>query len=66
MQMRSKASMKSKIAGGNARGENGLQSLTEYYQELFDIEENINHYSQDEYQNARRKFVKYFITNRLL
>ena len=35
--------------------ENGLQSLVAYYQDLFEIEENHNHYNRNEYQNAKRK-----------
>lgn len=47
-----------------SKGENGLHNLALYYQSLFDIEENINHYSKNEYQNAKRKFVKYLMNNR--
>lgn len=45
---------------------NGLQNLVAYYQSLFDREENIDHYSPDDYQNARRKFVKYLLHNRAI
>ena len=48
------------------RNESGLQKLAAYYQSLFDIEENFNYYSTDEYQNAKRKFVKYLMNNRAL
>ena len=44
--------------------DNGLQNLVAYYQSLFDREENIFHYSPDDYQNARRKYVKYLLKNR--
>lgn len=56
--------MKPKMIGNDVKIENGLQSLVAYYQSLFDIEENVNYYSSDEYQNAKRKFVKYFMKNR--
>jgi len=46
--------------------ENGLQNLVVYYQKLFDIGENFNHYSSNDYQNAKRKFVKYLMNNRAL
>lgn len=39
--------------------ENGLQRLVAYYQNLFDRDENLKYYSPDDYQNARRNFVKY-------
>ncbi|TKB06365.1 hypothetical protein [Desulforhopalus sp. IMCC35007] len=41
------------------QNENGLQRLVAYYQNFFDRDENLKHYSPDDYQNARRKFVKY-------
>jgi hypothetical protein len=48
----------------DTRDENGLQSLAMYYQSLFDIEENLNHYSWNDYQSAKRKFVKYLMKSR--
>jgi hypothetical protein len=53
-----------KMAGRDARDENGLQNLAMYYQSLFDIEENVKHYSRNDYQNAKRKFVQYLMKNR--
>ena len=50
----------------NKKSENGLQKLVLHYQSLFDIEENYNYYSRNEYQNAKRKFVKYLLNNRML
>ena len=43
--------------------ENGLVNLVRYYQNMFDREENILYYSPDNYQNAKRKFVKYSLEN---
>ena len=45
---------------------NGLKKLVIYYQDLFDIKENLNHYSPSDYQNAKRRFVKYLLKNRHL
>ena len=56
----------SRVQGREEKSENGLQSLVAYYQGLFDIEENLNHYSRNAYQAAKRKFVKYFIQNRAI
>ena len=57
---------KSGVNGRDTKGENGLQNLVAYYQSLFDIEENLNYYSSNAYQDAKRKFVKYFMKNRAL
>ncbi|TKB26805.1 hypothetical protein FCL47_06335 [Desulfopila sp. IMCC35006] len=65
MQNFSEATAKSK-GMDHTKSENGLQKLAEYYQSLFDIEENFNYYSRNEYQNAKRKFVKYLMNNRVL
>ena len=66
MQNFTKTTTKLKIPGKDVRNENGLQSLAAYYQSLFDIEENFNHYNSNEYLNAKRKFVKYLMNNRAL
>ena len=63
MQNFSEATSKSKVIDNN-KSENGLQKLAEYYQSLFDIEENFNYYSRNEYPNAKRKFVKYLMNSR--
>lgn len=55
---------KPKTACKDLKRETGLQKLAAYYQSLFEIEENVNYYSNDEYQNAKRKFVKYLMNNR--
>lgn len=46
-------------------GVNGLSSLVEYYQNLFEREENIDYYNPDDYQNAKRKFVKFMVNTRV-
>ena len=48
------------------KSENGLQNLVAYYQKLFDIQENVDHYSPTDFQNAKRSFVKYLLKNRPL
>lgn len=45
---------------------NGLQRLVAYYQNLFERDENLNHYSPNDYQNAKRKFVKYLLDSRVM
>lgn len=62
MQNFSEATTKSNTVSN--KRENGLQKLAEYYQSLFDIEENFNYYSRNAYQNAKRKFVKYLMNSR--
>jgi len=42
----------------------GIQLLLEKYRELFRIPENLNHYSEIDYKNAERKFLKYSVTER--
>ncbi len=66
MQNFTETTTKPKMIGNDVKIENGLQSLVAYYQSLFDIEENLNYYSSNEYQNAKRKFVKYFMINRVI
>ena len=49
---------------GKKRNENGLLNLVEYYQNVFDRDENINYYSSLDFQNAKRSFVKYSLKKR--
>ena len=53
-----------KTSDKDLKSENGLQNLVEYYKNTFDRVENIYYYSPDDYQNAKRKFVKYLMKNR--
>ena len=66
MQFFSGTTSKPQVIDNNKKSENGLEKLVIHYQSLFDIEENYNYYSRNEYQNARRKFVKYLMNNRFL
>ena len=63
MRNSSETTVKPKMIDKTDKSENGLQKLAIYYQSLFDIEENFNHYSRIEYQNAKRKFVKYLMNS---
>ncbi len=65
MQNFSGANTHSQMIDNNSKSKNGLQQLVVHYQMMFDIEENYNYYSSDEYQNAKRKFVKYSMDNRV-
>ena len=64
MQNSAEKTMKPKMNDKDEKSENGLLNLVVYYQNLFDRDENINHYSSNDYQNAKRKFVKYSLKNR--
>ena len=57
---------KPKANDSNLKSENGLQNLVAYYQKLFDIKENIDHYTPSDYQNAKRSFVKYLLEKRAI
>ena len=48
------------------KSENGLRNLVECYQKLFDIKENVEHYSPIDYQNAKRNFVKHLLETRVI
>ena len=55
-----------KMSDKNMKPGNGLVNLVTYYQNMFDREENIHYYSPDDYQNAKRKFVKYSLKSRAI
>lgn len=37
----------------------GIKNLLNHYRRIFRIPENVNHYSDEDYRCAERKFVKY-------
>jgi len=37
----------------------GLKMLLAKYQQIFRIPENLNHYSEEDYQIAEKKFIKF-------
>ena len=37
----------------------GIKLLVKEYRKIFRIHENLNHYSEQDYQAAERKFLKY-------
>jgi hypothetical protein len=41
----------------------GIKLLIEHYKRIYRIPENLNHYSEEDYQEAEKKFVKYCIVN---
>lgn len=64
MRNSAKTTTKLKAAYQNVQDVNGLQNLVAYYQKLFDRKENRDYYSPEDYQNAKRGFVKYLLKNR--
>jgi hypothetical protein len=46
--------------GGNYyRQKNGIKLLLEKYRKKFRIAENLNHYSEENYKRAERKYLKF-------
>ena len=45
--------------------DSGIQLLVKRYKEAFRISENLNYYSESDYQDAERKFLKYALTGRI-
>ena len=64
MQNFARTTTKLKATQQAEQSENGLRHLVAYYQKLFDRKENRDHYSPEDYQNAKRCFVKYLLKNR--
>ena len=50
--------------GNNLRANRGIQALIKIYKKIFRISENLNHYSEKDYRNAERKFLKYSLEQR--
>ena len=50
--------------GNNLRANRGIQALIKIYKKIFRIPENLNHYSEKDYRNAERKFLKYSLEQR--
>jgi hypothetical protein len=42
--------------------QSGVKLLVKKYREQFRIEENLNHYSKENYKIAERKFLKYALS----
>jgi len=47
-----------------SRYKSGIQLLLEKYRKLFRTPENLDHYSEKDYRNAERKFLKYSLEQR--
>ncbi len=50
--------------GNTLRANRGIQALIKIYKNTFRIPENLNHYSEKDYRNAERKFLKYALEQR--
>ena len=49
--------------GGNYFDQNsGIKLLVEKYRKEFRVAENLNHYSQENYKIAERKFIKFVLS----
>lgn len=46
------------------KNKSGIQLLIHKYRSMFRIPENQNHYSDKDYRNAERKFLKYVLEQR--
>ncbi len=44
----------------------GLKNLIAIYRKAFHLPENINHYSDQDFKNAERQFIKFMLQNREL
>ena len=49
----------------NTRNNPGMEKLTQKYRTIFRVPENLNHYSEKDYQIAERKFLKYALEDGL-
>jgi hypothetical protein len=47
------------MGGNNYRQNNGIKRLVEKYRKKFRIAENFNHYSEENYKIAERKYLKF-------
>jgi len=50
--------------GNNLRANRGIRALIKIYKDIFRIPENLNYYSEKDYRNAERKFLKYSLEQR--
>lgn len=48
----------------SSRNRSGIQLLLRAYRALFRTSENLDHYSETDYRNAERKFLKYALEQR--
>jgi len=47
----------------NSRDDCGIEKLIKRYKKAFRIPENLNHYSQEDYKTAERRFIKHACLN---
>lgn len=50
---------------GEPKGNVGIQLLVEKYKKIFQIPENTKFYSDEDYLEAEKKFVKYSVFGRI-
>ena len=50
------------LMGGNYRQNNGIKLLVQKYRKKFRIAENFNHYSEENYKIAERKYLKFALS----
>jgi len=48
----------------NTRGNPGVSTLLRQYRSVFQTQENLEHYSKDDYETALRKFLIWCLENR--
>jgi hypothetical protein len=48
---------------GKSKQNSGMQLLIEKYRRKFQIPENLNHYSSENYKLAERKYLKHVLKN---
>ena len=41
---------------------NGLKALIKRYRRKFRVKENLNHYSEEDFQKAEKKYLKFCLT----
>lgn len=49
------------MGGNHYRQNNGIKLLVEKYRKKFRIAENFNHYSEENYKIAERKYLKFVL-----
>jgi hypothetical protein len=64
MLRRAKTQNKVKLAMKKSKKKSGIHLLLKKYRTMFRIPENQNHYSEEDYRNAERMFLKHALEQR--
>jgi hypothetical protein len=64
MLRRAKTQNKVKLAMKESKKKSGIHLLLKKYRTMFRIPENQNHYSEEDYRNAERMFLKHALEQR--